>query len=99
MKNLLFQTSPRGSTFVRCGHHFSPFQHQIPLMRQMSPNLLDALRSTLTEIERKLDLSPDDPAVIGLRRTIMQRIAALELNRSEISSEPELERDEAEPAA
>lgn len=68
-------------------------------MRQMSPSLLEALRSTLTEIERKLDLSSDDPAVIGLRRTIVQQIAAFELNRPEITSESELERDTTEPAA
>lgn len=75
------------------------FQHQITLMRQMSQSLLDALRSTLIEIERKLDLSPDDPAVIGLRRTVVQRIAALELKQPEISPKSELEQSTTEPAA
>ena len=51
--------------------------------------IIDILRRTLQRLEETAGLVSDDPAVIELRRHIVQSIAELEINRNlEPSSKP-----------
>jgi hypothetical protein len=44
----------------------------------LSQSLADALRETMRSLEQSTDLSPDDPALLTLKRILVLKIAALE---------------------
>jgi len=44
-----------------------------------SPTLIDSLRSTLKQIERDQEISPDEPAMRELKASILRAIAEMEL--------------------
>lgn len=46
----------------------------------------EVLRETIKRLEQSMDVSPDDPALIELKRIILLRIAALELEDTRTSS-------------
>ena len=46
------------------------------------PNLVDLLRSTLKLMEQDEDFSPDDPAALELKASILRAIAELELRKT-----------------
>ena len=43
------------------------------------PTLIDLLRSTLKQIEREQEVSPDEPAMRELKASILRAITELEL--------------------
>jgi hypothetical protein len=47
-----------------------------------SSQLADVLRETIRRVEQGTDVSPDDPALLELKRIILLRIAALELEET-----------------
>lgn len=52
-----------------------------------TPNqLAEVLRETIRRVERGTDVSPDDPALIELKRIILLRIASLELEETRATS-------------
>lgn len=54
-----------------------------------TPNqLAEVLRETIKRLEQGSDVSPDDPALIELKRIILLRIAALELEDTRASNTP-----------
>ena len=55
-------------------------------MAHSPPGIVGILRSTLRQLERELDFRQDDPAVIQLKKHIVQSIAELEVNRESHSS-------------
>ncbi|MHB1702344.1 MAG: hypothetical protein ACYCSN_19870 [Acidobacteriaceae bacterium] len=44
-----------------------------------SDQLNNVLRATLAQVEQESGVSPDDPALVALKRIVLQRIADLEL--------------------
>ena len=52
--------------------------------------LIEVLRSTILQVEQTAGVSPDDPALLALKRIVLQRIADLELikARETTSQEP-----------
>lgn len=53
-----------------------------------SRNIIEILRSTLRHLEQDTDFHQDDPAVVQLKRHILQSLAEFE---SQKSSQPSLE--------
>jgi hypothetical protein len=53
------------------------------------PGLIEILRSTMTQMERK---SPGDPAFAGLKRYLVRVIAELQIKKSEGPNEEKPER-------
>ena len=53
-----------------------------------SRNLVDILRGTLRLLERDADFRQDEPAVVHLKRSILQSLAELDAKRS---SEPDFQ--------
>lgn len=54
-----------------------------------TPNqLAEVLRETIKRLEQSMDVSPNDPALIELKRIILLRIAALELEDTRASNTP-----------
>jgi hypothetical protein len=51
-----------------------------------SSQLAEVLRETIRRVEQGTDVSPDDPALLELKRIILLRIAALELEETRASS-------------
>jgi hypothetical protein len=51
-------------------------------MVEASPSLVEILRSTLAQVEQSADLSPDDPAMVKLRRLVLRLIAELEVAKT-----------------
>lgn len=51
-------------------------------MVEASPSLVEILRSTLARVEQSADLSPDDPAMVKLRRLVLRLIAELEVAKT-----------------
>jgi len=52
-----------------------------------TPNqLAGVLRETIKRLEQSMDVSPNDPALIELKRIILLRIAALELEDTRTSN-------------
>jgi hypothetical protein len=51
-------------------------------MVEVSPSLVEILRSTLARVERSVDLSPDDPALAELRSLVLRLIAELEVAKA-----------------
>jgi hypothetical protein len=51
-------------------------------MVEASPGLVDILRSTLARVEQSADLSPDDPAFVKLRNSVLRLIAELEVAKT-----------------
>jgi len=49
--------------------------------KKRNPDLIDALRVTLRDIEVKDDLSPSDPDVRRLKRRILLKLADLERDK------------------
>jgi hypothetical protein len=47
--------------------------------------LAEVLRETIKRVEQGTDVSPHDPALLELKRIILLRIAALELEESRLS--------------
>lgn len=47
-----------------------------------SNQLAEVLRETIRRVEQGTDVSPDDPALLELKRIILLRIAALELEET-----------------
>jgi len=50
-----------------------------------SAQLVEILRETLRRVEQIADISPDDPALIALKRVVLLRIAAIEIEGAEES--------------
>lgn len=52
-----------------------------------TPNqLAEVLRETIRRVEQGTDVSPDDPALLELKRIILLRIAALKLEDTRAAS-------------
>jgi hypothetical protein len=47
-----------------------------------APTLIDLLRSTLKQMERDEEFSPDDPAAMELKASLLRAIAELELRKA-----------------
>jgi hypothetical protein len=47
-----------------------------------TPNLVDMLWSTLKQLERSLELSPDDPALLELQHHLVRLLAELERRKA-----------------
>ena len=45
------------------------------------PSLVDVLRSALKRLEHNEELTPDDPRLVELRRSLLRTIAELESRR------------------
>lgn len=46
--------------------------------------LNELLRTTLTEVERSTDLDEDDPAILGLKNSLVRSVAELAVKREEV---------------
>ncbi len=62
-----------------------------------SRSLLEILRSTAEKVEMNSSLSPDDPAVVEFKRSIMLSIAELEVTASFAPTEMALQSDDSSP--
>ena len=49
----------------------------------ISEHLIKALQNTLLEVEASAGVSPDDPALLALKRVVLQRIANLQLAKAQ----------------
>ncbi len=49
-----------------------------------SDQLKNVLRATLAQVEQESGVSPDDPALVALKRIVLQRIADLELAQADL---------------
>jgi hypothetical protein len=67
---------PRAYDTLRCNEHL------ILLMVEVSPNLIEILRSTLARVEQTANLRPNDPAVIQLRHAVLSLITELEIEKT-----------------
>jgi hypothetical protein len=65
----------------------------------ISDSLIGILRSTLARVQQKCHLSPDDPAAIELKRSILRTIANLELIKLQKSGGLPLESSQSNRAA
>jgi hypothetical protein len=63
-----------------------------------SNQLADVLRELIRRVEQSTDVSPDDPALLELKRIILVRIAALELEATRATSTPAAEVPPGPPA-
>ena len=57
-------------------------------INSISRNIIEILRSTLRRLEQDADFRQDDPAVVQLKRHILQSLAEFELQKA---SQPRLE--------
>ncbi len=65
---------------------WSPFSMDHPYSR----NIVQILRSTLFHLEQDADFHQDDPAVVQLKRHILQSLAEFELQKaSQLGLEPQ----------
>jgi len=52
---------------------------------QSSPGLITALQSTLRQLEQTEEMTPEDPALVELKRSIVRVMAELEVKKASIS--------------
>jgi hypothetical protein len=52
----------------------------------ISEHLVRALQNTLLEVEATAGVSPDDPALLDLKRIVLQRIPDLQLAKAQIET-------------
>jgi hypothetical protein len=48
-------------------------------MTEISPTLVEVLRSTIVRVEQSADLHPDDPAIVELKSSIVRSVTELEI--------------------
>ncbi|MGD0156905.1 MAG: hypothetical protein ABSB50_12475 [Terracidiphilus sp.] len=79
--NIASNPKDRGTQNVSRGLPFS-------MDHLYSRNIIEILRSTLRRLEQDADFRQDDPAVVQLKRHILQSLAEFELQKA---SQPRLE--------
>jgi hypothetical protein len=52
------------------------------------PTLVETLRRTVEQIEEREKIHPDDPSLIELKRSVIRKIAELEIERREEPDNP-----------
>ena len=52
---------------------------------QSSPGLITALQSTLRQLEQTEEMTPEDPALVELKRSIVRVMAELEVKKASMS--------------
>ena len=50
----------------------------------ISEHLIQALQTTLIEVEASAGVSPDDPALLALKSIVLQRIANVQLAKAQL---------------
>jgi hypothetical protein len=53
---------------------------------RISPRLVDVVRSTIIQVEQTADLSPDDPAIVELKSSIVRSVTELEIAKLQKST-------------
>lgn len=46
---------------------------------EISPRLVEVVRSTIVQVEQTADLRPDDPAIVELKSSIVRSVSELEI--------------------
>ena len=55
-------------------------------MAEISPTLVEVLRSTIVQVEQSADLRPDDPAIAELKSSIVRSVTELEIAKLQNST-------------